>query len=86
MVHKSLDLAKMGDVVVIDAEGDIQHAILGEIMVREAIAYRLACFLIDGAIRDNAEIRELDFPVFARGATPTERSFQRGTGIYCPTS
>ena len=79
MVHKSLDLAKPGDVVVIDAEGDTQHAILGEIMVREAMACKLAGFLIDGAIRDSAEIRELDFPVFARGATP-RGPFKEGPG------
>lgn len=86
MVHKSLDLAKPGDIVVIDAEGDTQHAILGEIMVREAMACKLAGFLIDGAIRDSAELRELDFPVFARGATP-RGPFKDGPGeINVPIS
>ncbi len=79
MVHKSLDLAKPGDIIVIDAEGDTEHAILGEIMVREAIECKIGGFLIDGAIRDIAEIRELDFPVFAIGATP-RGPFKEGPG------
>ncbi len=86
MVHKALDLAKPGDILVIDAEGDTQHAIIGEIMVREAIACKLAGFLINGAIRDSAELRELDFPVFAKGVTP-RGPFKDGPGeINVPIS
>ncbi|HBT49772.1 MAG: Dimethylmenaquinone methyltransferase [Caldanaerobacter subterraneus] len=70
MVHKALEIAKPGDVIVVDAAGDMNNAILGEIMVRLAMKRKLAGFLIDGCIRDSSAIRELDFPVFARGANP----------------
>ncbi|MDN5313326.1 MAG: hypothetical protein PWQ68_2300 [Thermoanaerobacteraceae bacterium] len=70
MVHKALEIAKPGDVIVVDAAGDTTNAILGEIMVRIAMKRNLAGYLIDGCIRDSGAIRELDFPVFARGANP----------------
>ncbi|MDI3500327.1 MAG: hypothetical protein PWP22_98 [Thermoanaerobacter sp.] len=70
MVHKALEIAKPGDVIVVDASGDMNNAILGEIMVRLAMKRKLAGYLIDGCIRDSGAIRELDFPVFARGANP----------------
>jgi len=70
IVHKSLEIAQAGDVIVIDAEGDKNHAILGEIMVREAMQRSLVGILVDGSIRDSGEIRKLVFPIFARGASP----------------
>jgi regulator of RNase E activity RraA len=48
----------------------MNNAILGEIMVRLAMKRKLAGFVIDGCIRDSGAIKELDFPVFARGANP----------------
>lgn len=69
MVHKALDLAEPGDVIVIDAGGDMTQAILGEIMMRIAMKNGLAGFVIDGAIRDSAAFREKDFPCFAKGIT-----------------
>jgi RraA family protein len=86
MVHKALDYAQPGDVLVIDAEGDTEHAILGEIMTREAMVNGLAGFLIDGAIRDAGKIKKMEFPVFARGVTP-RGPFKDGPGeINTPVS
>ena len=70
MVHKALDLAEAGDVLVVDAGGDLTNAIIGEIMstLCEA-ARRLAGIVINGAIRDADAIRAADFPVFAAGVT-----------------
>src|SRR5690606_18047965 len=46
------------------------NAVTGEIMIRTAMKRGIAGFLIDGAVRDLGTIRQLDFPVYARGATP----------------
>lgn len=70
LVHKALDMALPGDVIVVDAQGDMTNSILGEIMVRYAMKKGLRGFVVDGAIRDWAGIKQLDLPVFARGATP----------------
>lgn len=69
MVHKALDIAAPGDVVVVDAGGDLTNAIIGELMVAHAEKRGLAGIVIFGAIRDSEEIAEGSFPVFAAGVT-----------------
>ncbi len=69
MVHKALDLAAPGDVVVVDAGGELTNAIIGELMLAHAIKRRLGGIVINGAIRDVAAIRKSLLPVFAAGAT-----------------
>ncbi|MBV9539022.1 MAG: RraA family protein [Acidisphaera sp.] len=69
MVHKALDIAAEGDIVVVDAGGDLTNAIIGEIMVNYAILRRIGGIVINGAIRDSGTIRRQDFPVYAAGVT-----------------
>ena len=69
MVHKALDMAEPGDIVVVDAGGDLSNAIIGELMVAHAIQRRLGGIVINGAIRDLDAIRAGAFPVFAAGVT-----------------
>jgi RraA family protein len=70
MVHKALDLARPGDIVVVDAGGQLSNAIVGDLMVLHAQTRRLGGLVIFGAVRDSATLREGRFPVFALGATP----------------
>ena len=70
MVHKALDVARPGDVVVIDAHGDrSMNAVLGDLICTKAKHRGLAGFIVDGLVRDMPGIDELGFPVFARGTT-----------------
>ncbi|MEK5272207.1 RraA family protein [Aeribacillus sp. FSL K6-8394] len=69
MVHKAIDMAQAGDVIVVDAGGDMTNAIVGEIMLRLAQKKGIAGFVIDGAIRDSAAFASDCFPVYARGIT-----------------
>ena len=69
MVHKAIDLAQPGDVIVVDAGGDLTNAIIGEIMTTLAQKRGVAGFVIDGAVRDVDAIAASDFPVYARGVT-----------------
>lgn len=70
MIHKAIDIAEEGDVIVIATGGDICHSMLGEIMCRLAARKGVRGFVLDGAIRDVYAIREMGFPVFAAGSTP----------------
>jgi len=79
MVHKVLDVAKPGDVVVIDAHGSMSNAVLGDIVCTKSKHRRIAGFIVDGLIRDQPGILDLDFPVFARGTT-TVGPMHRGPG------
>jgi regulator of RNase E activity RraA len=71
MVHKSLDVAEPGDVIVVDAGGSTMNAVLGDLVSSKARHRGVAGFVVDGLIRDLPAIREFgDFPVYARGVTP----------------
>ncbi|WP_338490726.1 RraA family protein [Pseudomonas trivialis] len=69
MLHHALDIAQPGDVIVVDAGGDLSNALIGEMMVAYAIKRGVAGIVINGAIRDAASIGAGDFPVFAAGIT-----------------
>ncbi len=69
MVHKAIDIAAPGDVIVVDAGGVLTTAIIGDIMSSLAEQRGLAGMVIYGAIRDSAEIRARRFPVYACGVT-----------------
>lgn len=70
LVHKAMDIARPGDIIVIDASGDTEHAMIGEIMSFYAKTKGIGGFVIDGAIRDRLGIAKLGLPVFAKGTTP----------------
>lgn len=67
MVHKAIDIAQPGDVIVVDAGGVLINAIIGEIMSTLAEKNGVAGFVIDGSIRDAGALRAGSFPVFAAG-------------------
>ena len=69
LVHKALDLARAGDVVVVDAGGFPDHAIIGELMAAHARQRGIAGLVIWGAIRDSAELGAGSYPVFACAVT-----------------
>ena len=67
MLHKALDMAEKGDVVVLDAGGDLTNSLIGELMVAYAIQRGLGGIVINGAIRDSAAIGAGNFPLYAAG-------------------
>jgi RraA family protein len=69
LVHKALDTAQRGDVVVVDAGGWLDNAIIGELMAARAKQRGIAGIVIWGAIRDSAEIGAGSYPVYAAGVT-----------------
>lgn len=69
LVHKAIDIAQPGDVIVVDAGGDLTNAIVGEIMLRIAKKNQIKGFVINGAIRDIAAFANDTFPVYAAGVT-----------------
>lgn len=66
---RALEFCRPGDVLLIDAGGDLNNAVVGGILSFYAASIGVVGVVIDGAIRDVAEIREREFPVYARGVT-----------------
>ena len=69
-IHRALELARPGDVVVVCGGGDESRALLGELIGERAINLGLAGFALDGAARDAEALGEIGMPVFARAITP----------------
>ena len=69
MIHKALTMAQPGDVIVVDAGGDLTNSLFGELMVNTAIQRRVAGVVLNGAVRDADVIAQLDFPLYAAGIT-----------------
>lgn len=69
MLHYAIDSAEPGDVIVVDAGGDLTNALIGEMMVAYAVKRGVAGIVIHGAIRDAGSIKAGDFPLFAAGVS-----------------
>ena len=69
MLHRALDLAEPGDVIVVDAGGDLTTAIMGDLMLAHAKQRGVAGLVINGAVRDVDSIRAQDLPLYAAGVT-----------------
>jgi RraA family protein len=69
LVHKAIDTAQKGDVIVVDAGGICENAIIGELMMSRARQRGVAGIVIWGAIRDSAELAAGTYPVYAAGVT-----------------
>jgi regulator of RNase E activity RraA len=70
MIHAAIALAKPGDVIVVDGKGDQTCALMGTIMMNQCRAAGIAGVILDAAVRDSQEIREMNYPVFSVGTNP----------------
>ncbi|MFI5233673.1 MAG: RraA family protein [Gemmatimonadales bacterium] len=70
MVHKALQVATPGDVVVVSTCGNTTSAVFGELMCHTAAAAKLGGIIVDGAIRDVDGITRLGMPAFSRTVCP----------------
>jgi 4-hydroxy-4-methyl-2-oxoglutarate aldolase len=70
MIHAAMAMAKPGDVIVVDGKGDTTCALMGAIMINACKVLGLGGVVLDAAVRDTDELRELGFPVFSVGSNP----------------
>ena len=66
-LHHAIAAASPGDVIVADCGGSIDSGPFGEIMALACKLRGISGLVINGAVRDTAEIAALGFPVFSRG-------------------
>ena len=76
-LHRALDVARPGDVLVVDGRGEM-CGYWGEVLAVAARQRGIAGLVIDGGVRDTAEQKALRFPVWARGVCV------RRTGKFWP--
>ncbi|MBM6595294.1 RraA family protein [Microvirga pudoricolor] len=84
MLHKAMDMAEQGDVIVVDAGGEVTHALMGEMMLDYARRRGVVGFVLNGAIRDADAFLEMNVPSFAVGVTH-RGPYKNGPGeVNCP--
>lgn len=66
-LHLAIASAQAGEVLVVDYGGSLDSGPFGEIMALACQMRGIVGMVIDGAVRDSAQIAALGFPVFARG-------------------
>lgn len=69
MLHKAIDLAEPGDIIVCDAGGDLTNSLMGELMLSHALKRGVSGFVLNGAIRDAEAFLDINLPVFAAGVS-----------------
>lgn len=69
MVHKAMEIASPGDIIVVNTSGNTTSAVFGELMGNSAVAARLGGLVVDGAIRDVSALADLGFPAFSRSVS-----------------
>ncbi|MCH7963389.1 MAG: 4-carboxy-4-hydroxy-2-oxoadipate aldolase/oxaloacetate decarboxylase [Bacteroidetes bacterium] len=79
MLHAALKIAQPGDVIVVNAHGNLSTSCWGELTTRMSIRKGLAGCVIDGALRDSRELASIGFPMFCRGINPCGGG-KEGTG------
>jgi RraA family protein len=70
LLHRAVDMAEPGDVIVADGNGDLSVGIMGDLMLGHATKRKLGGVIVDGAVRDIAQLAKMDLGVWARGHNP----------------
>jgi len=69
-IQKVADVAQAGDIIVVDAGGYEESAIIGERIAYYMHSRGIRGIVVDGAVRDTAGIAEIGFATFAKAITP----------------
>ncbi|MGN4127755.1 RraA family protein [Lysinibacillus sphaericus] len=83
-VLEAIRAANAGDILVIDAKGNMNRAVAGDFVISLAKGMGVQGFVVDGVIRDIAAIRELNFPVFSLGTTVAAGNKNGGGKVNVP--
>jgi len=70
IMHYASSTAERGEVLVADSGGITDAALWGGVTTLEAFKRGLGGLVVDGAVRDIRESKDIGFPIFARGIVP----------------
>lgn len=66
ILNKVTEMAKPGDVIVVDRGGDTEHAVIGEFRALKHLQLGIAGWVVDGAVCDIVALEDMGFPTFSR--------------------
>lgn len=67
---KALEMGQAGDVIVVDAGGDLNTSVCGGLMGGLAQNRGIRAMIVDGAGRDTDELEDINWPIWTRAITP----------------
>lgn len=70
IIHAAIPHLRPGEILVVNGMGVEDVAVWGEVMTHAAQKQGIAGIVLDGAVRDVAEMRAMGFPVFCRAVVP----------------
>ena len=87
-LHRAIAKAEPGDVLIADVGDDREFGYWGDIMGTGSMARGITGLVIDGCVRDQVELEEMGFPVFAAGLSirGTEKNFDGKGSLAEPIS
>ncbi|MGA4992418.1 methyltransferase [Nonomuraea bangladeshensis] len=78
-IHRALDEALPGDVLVVNGHGDMTRALIGDLIGEIMVNAGVTGAVVDGAVRDVRALSEMGVTVYARAVTPAG-PFKDGPG------
>ncbi len=85
-VRAQLEQPGEGRILVVDGGGSTRIALLGDILADLAITSGWAGIVVNGAIRDSAEIDAMPIAVFALATSPVKSAKEGWGKVGCPIS
>lgn len=67
---KALEMGQSGDIIVVDAGGDLNTSVCGGLMGGLAQNRGIRAMVVDGAGRDTDELEDINWPIWTRSITP----------------
>lgn len=67
---KALEMGHPGDIIVVDAGGDLNTSVCGGLMGGLAKNRGIRAMIVDGAGRDTDELEDINWPIWTRAITP----------------
>jgi 4-hydroxy-4-methyl-2-oxoglutarate aldolase len=83
-MHVALYQATPGTVLVCDATGTARCALFGELMATDALNQGLAGLVVQGPVRDIADLDELGFPIWSTGTAPSQAAKTSVVSVGAP--
>jgi len=66
MIHAAVEVCGRGDVLVVTNTAPSTHGMFGDLLASSLLARGVRALVVDGGVRDTADLRAMGFPVWSR--------------------